>query len=293
MRILLCTDGSRHGQAAIQFGALLARNSSGPATLLGVVEKPGEQGRIEQSLDQGRRWLAGGPQPHTRIREGHAASQILAEANPEDYDLVVIGARGRRGITRLLIGSTARRVVAQAHLPVLVVRGDRHELKRMLVCTGGREPGLTVVEFGGRVARLVDAEVTVLHVMSQFTVSPMLPEAGILKGMPQAPTPPDPAHLQLEDLEASAEELMARGTREGAHLRQALDMLANQGVTARALVRHGLVVDEVSAEIQEGDYDLVVAGTQRAVGWMRLFLKDVGEEIAECCSRQPFLVVKV
>ena len=293
MRILLCTDGSLHGQAALRFGALLARGSSEPATLLGVVEKPGERARIERALDEGSRWLAGTPEPHTRIREGQAAVQILKEASPEAYDLVVVGARGRRGITRLLIGSTAQRVAAQARLPVLVVRGDRRTVERMLICTGGREPGLSVVEFGGRVAKLVDAKVTVLHVMSQLTASPMLPEAGVLKVMPQTPAPPDPEHLRLEELEASAEELMAGGTREGVHLRQALDILADKGVTARALVRHGLVVDEVGAEIEEGDYDLVVAGTQRAVGWMRLFLKDVAEEIADCCSQRPFLIVRV
>ena len=38
-------------------------------------------------------------------------------------DLVVMGTRGRTGISRWLVGSHASRVVARAHCPVVVVRG--------------------------------------------------------------------------------------------------------------------------------------------------------------------------
>jgi nucleotide-binding universal stress UspA family protein len=38
-------------------------------------------------------------------------------------DLIVMGTRGRTGISRWLVGSHASRVVARAHCPVMVVRG--------------------------------------------------------------------------------------------------------------------------------------------------------------------------
>jgi len=38
-------------------------------------------------------------------------------------DLIVMGTRGRTGISRWLVGSHASRVVARAHCPVVVVRG--------------------------------------------------------------------------------------------------------------------------------------------------------------------------
>jgi nucleotide-binding universal stress UspA family protein len=292
MRLLLCTDGSPYGQAALRFGALLAQGSPEPATLLGVVEQSGDRTRVEQSLLQGREWLAGAPAPQTKLREGHAAEEILDEAAEGRYDLVVLGARGRRGFTRFLLGSTSERVARHALQPVLIVQGERTRLARTLVCTGGREPGLAAVELGGRVAKLTGADVTVLHVMSQLAATPVLPEAGALKVMPQTPAPPDSARILLEDLEAQAEDLMAHDTREGVHLRQALTILADLGVSARARVRHGLVVDEIANEAVEGDYDLLVVGVQTAEGWMRFLLDDIGHRIL-CCVSRPVLVSRV
>lgn len=292
MRVLLCTDGSAHGQEALRYGAHLARASSEAATLLGVVEHAADRAEIERALEEGKQWLADAPLPRTKVRIGHAAEQILDEATLEEYDLVVVGARGRRGITRFLMGSTSERIARHAALPVLIVRGEHPQVRRILVCTGDRAPGLNVVAFGGRVAKLAGAQVTVLHVMSQLVAAAVLPEAGMLQAMPQTPAPPSPDELQLEDLEAPAEELIAHRTREGLHLRQALDILAEQGVQGRALVRHGLVVEEVSDEACQGDYDLVVVGAHETEGWMRLLLNDVGRQIVGCCPETPVLVTR-
>jgi nucleotide-binding universal stress UspA family protein len=292
VRILLCTDGSNYGQEALRFGALLARNSSEPATLLGVVEHATDRAEIERAIEEGKQWLVDGPTPRTKVRIGHAAEEILDEAKPDEYDLVVVGARGRRGITRFLLGSTSERIARHAGVPVLIVRGAHPEVRRILVCTGGQAPGLDVVSFGGRVAQLAGAEVTVLHVMSQLVATPVLPRASTFRGMPQTPAPPTPSHFQPGDLEASADELMAHGTREGTHLKQGIEILSNLGVPARALVRHGLVVDEISDEACEGDYDLVIVGSHFAEGWMRLLLKSVEPQIIGYCHDRPILVVK-
>lgn len=290
MRILLCTDGSSHGQAALRFGTLIARASPAPATLLGVVEQPGERAQVERALKAGTHLLEGAPAPRIKLRVGHAAEEILAEVTPEAYDLVVVGAWGRRGITRFLLGSTAERVARHAPVSVLIVRGERQAcpepfdsaqgrpsrsvLKRMLLCTAGGEPGLAAVEMGGQVARLTGAQATVLHVMSQVAATPAVPPA------------------LLADLEAPAEVLMARNTPEGAHLRQALAILASLGVPAQARVRHGLVVDEILAEGRDGKCDLVVIGAHVAEGLMRFLLDDVTQQIITHIDR-PVLVVKM
>jgi len=291
MRILLCTDGSPHGQAALRYGALLARASPEPATLLGVVEQKAERPQIEGALQEGERWLAGGPPPRTVVREGHAAEQILAEAGEGGYELVVVGARGRRGITRFLLGSTSERVARHAQQSVLIVQGKQERLARVLVCTAGGEPGLSVVAVGGRVARLAGAQVTVLHVMSQLAATPVLPEARPLQVMPQTPTPPETSRLHLEDLDARAEELMDHQTPEGRHLQEALAILAEMEVPARAQVRHGLVVDEIQAEACDAGHDLLVIGAHAAAGWMRFLLDDVVHQLLVCVDR-PVLVAR-
>ncbi len=49
--------------------------------------------------------------------------QIVRAAKSLQADLIVMGTHGRTGISRLLTGSVASRVISRAHCPVLVVRG--------------------------------------------------------------------------------------------------------------------------------------------------------------------------
>ena len=50
------------------------------------------------------------------------AHGITDYAEQNGFDLIVLPSHGRTGVTRLLIGSTAERVVRLAHCPVLVLR---------------------------------------------------------------------------------------------------------------------------------------------------------------------------
>ena len=54
--------------------------------------------------------------------ETSAASTIVDYAETKNVDLLVIGSRGRTGLKKMLVGSTASEVVKYAHCPVLVVR---------------------------------------------------------------------------------------------------------------------------------------------------------------------------
>lgn len=291
MRMLLCTGGSPHGQAALRYGAVLARGSAEPATLLGVAEHPEDQARVERALREGEAWLAGAPAPYSKMRVGQAAEQILEEIASGAYDLVVVGTRGRHGITRFLLGSTAERVARQAEVPVLLVQGDYDAIERIVVCTAGGEPGLAATELAGRVARLAGAHVTVLHVMSQLPGSVVPPHTSPFQVMPQTPAPHELSETEARDLDATAEQLMSSDTWEGKHLREALAILADLEVPAEARVRHGLVLDEIVDELREGDYALVVVGSRPVSGWMRFLLSDVSQQIIGCTDR-PVLVAR-
>jgi nucleotide-binding universal stress UspA family protein len=56
------------------------------------------------------------------IVEGHAAPTILQYVEAHRPELVVVGTRGRSGLTRILLGSVAEHVVRAAQSSVLVVR---------------------------------------------------------------------------------------------------------------------------------------------------------------------------
>ena len=67
---------------------------------------------------------AGAPIPleARMVEDVSAAEGIVQTAQEEGADLIVIGSHGRTGITRLMLGSVAAKVVAQSPLPVLVAR---------------------------------------------------------------------------------------------------------------------------------------------------------------------------
>jgi len=54
--------------------------------------------------------------------ETSAASTIVDYAETKNVDLLVIGSKGRTGLKKMLVGSTASEVLKYAHCPVLVVR---------------------------------------------------------------------------------------------------------------------------------------------------------------------------
>ena len=60
---------------------------------------------------------------YTVIR-GIPYEEILKFAGNEKVDMIVIGTHGRKGLDRMLFGSTAERVVRNAACPVLTVRGS-------------------------------------------------------------------------------------------------------------------------------------------------------------------------
>lgn len=60
-----------------------------------------------------------------KILRGDPKKRIVEEAVDEDYDLVVLGTHGRKGLERLLLGSVAEWVVRHADVPVLVVPPER------------------------------------------------------------------------------------------------------------------------------------------------------------------------
>jgi nucleotide-binding universal stress UspA family protein len=87
----------------------------------GVID---QQPRIEQAQKTLREKFSSGPYAGVNIAilVGEPAHGIADYAQQHAAELIVIPSHGRTGITRLLIGSVAERVIRLAHCPVLVLR---------------------------------------------------------------------------------------------------------------------------------------------------------------------------
>jgi nucleotide-binding universal stress UspA family protein len=56
------------------------------------------------------------------IKRGNVAQEILALANKEKFDLIVMGSKGRSGIVDAIMGSVAQKVSNAAKQPVLLIK---------------------------------------------------------------------------------------------------------------------------------------------------------------------------
>lgn len=63
-----------------------------------------------------------GASVNTELLQGDPKSEIIQFAEDHDFDHIVMGSRGRSGMSRLLLGSVAETVVRHSPVPVTVVR---------------------------------------------------------------------------------------------------------------------------------------------------------------------------
>lgn len=71
-------------------------------------------------------WCAG-KVVHRVIRVGVPYLEIDKYAAEQNIDIIVVGTHGRSGLTHLLLGSTAEKIVRKAPCPVLTVRPKGHQ----------------------------------------------------------------------------------------------------------------------------------------------------------------------
>ncbi len=271
MRVLLYSDGSPLGSQALNVGTRIATLMATAVDILTIAgPDDGPRSAAQQVEAAARKLQDAGVSVSVHRRPGTMPGELLDQAEVTDYDLIVVGSRGRRGIKRLVAGSRACSILKSTTTSVLVVKGrERQQIADILVGSAAGPASEEAIRFTARLAVALDASVALLHVMSQVALRERAVAA---------------------DLEAEADELMERGSREGIHLKRMLDILRGEGVDARALVRHGLIVDELISEAKESDFDLVVVGAHTAPGVTGLLSSDLAEQIMLAAER-PILIV--
>ncbi|MFT3720699.1 universal stress protein [Pseudorhodoferax sp.] len=56
------------------------------------------------------------------VRSDQVSEALISAAQKHNCDLIVMASHGRRGMTRLLLGSETQHVLTHSHIPVLVLR---------------------------------------------------------------------------------------------------------------------------------------------------------------------------
>lgn len=177
MKILLCVGGRVYGEHAAGFAGRLSRGRDFDCTVLYVNPEartfrgqkfPTLKTREEVDVFMGdivKTLKASGIEKvRTVIREGEPTHEILQEAEEGWYHMVVTGTRGAKGLERHLFESVSSQVAEYAKIPVLVVRKEVVEHKKILVATDGSEASTEAVYCCGHQVKGLDFHITVLSI---------------------------------------------------------------------------------------------------------------------------------
>ncbi len=140
-KILIPTDGSDTSKEAMAYAAALAKSFQASVTLLIVADDqyldwlgPAHftiemMKQIEEnSVEQARRVLdeleidASLKDVKKVVRRGVPFQEIVDCAKNEQMDMIVMGTHGRKGVSHMMMGSVAEKVVRLAQCPVLTVK---------------------------------------------------------------------------------------------------------------------------------------------------------------------------
>ena len=136
--ILVPMDFSDCARKALQYAVPFARQFGAELKLLHVVEPyaaMSEMGlwevetieRNQKELETLRKTIDSTVPSTATVQQGMASSEIAQAARDWHADLIIISTHGRKGLTRMLLGSTTEKVVRHAPCPVLVVRESERE----------------------------------------------------------------------------------------------------------------------------------------------------------------------
>ncbi len=136
MKVLVPIDDSEHSRKAVERALELAEKQGAEITLMTVTPVAAdfldEMRNIQDKLTaEYQKWLdrakavfdAKGIKVATILEEGLVpGNNIIRRAEDDKFDRIIMGSTGRGGLARILMGSTAAKVVANAPCEVTIVR---------------------------------------------------------------------------------------------------------------------------------------------------------------------------
>lgn len=258
---LLTCDPGEGSTTPLAISRLIAERLRASTTVLGVAEDPDKGESLRAKLTE-RVKAESLSEAALRVRFGNAAEQIAAEQAASLYEMLVMTSRVRSRASRIpaleartiarQLGETLMTVLQHADIPVLIAKGERTALERVLICTAAGEPGKSDVRVGGRLARRLEAKVTLLYVA---------------RGMEEV------SPLARGHLDRAAATLKAIDVESEVRIRNATSPLAG-----------------ILAEAAEGNHDLIVIGAHGPRSRSRFKLNDVMLQVVSS-SQSHVLVV--
>jgi nucleotide-binding universal stress UspA family protein len=263
--LLIATNGYRETRQAIEYGVWLAYSMRMKVTLLGVTEdlSPAaidDHHPLEDIFEEAVSLFKDkGVEYSLEVQNGEAEQVIPEKANRGDY-ITVVSPLGRPPIRRWLTGRSIRPLMEKIKGPILYVPQIRLPVRKMLVSIGGLEYAESAESLAFQIGTACHAEVAILHVIP----------------------PTDLNYPSAREVWGHMDDLAETDTLAGRSLRKGLELAKEAGLNAKTVARQGNVVEQILAEVKEGDYDIVCMGSSYSAHSLRqLYTPNVTAEVAE------------
>jgi nucleotide-binding universal stress UspA family protein len=263
--LLIATNGFKGTWFAIEYGTWLAEIMRMDITLLGVAEEldPAvidDHHPLEDIFERAvSLFQERGLHYELEVRNGEPEHVIPEKANSGSY-ITVVSPLGRTQLRRFLTGRSIRPLMERIQGPILYVPEMRLPLKKILISAGGLGYEAAAENLALRVASANQAEVTILHVIPPMELN----------------------YPSTQSLRGHTKDLAETNTLPGRSLRHALELAQEAGLNARAIARHGIIVEEILIELREGNYDLVCMGSSYSASTLRqYYAPHITAEVAE------------
>ncbi len=268
-RILVGTDLSKTAKIATDRAAYLTKMLN--AELLIVHAGASSDGLETLAQSYGGKAIAA---------SGPPAEVLVAQAEANDADLVVVGSVGMSGAKRFMLGSVPNKVSHHAPTDLLIVKTNPPrkgpDLRKILVGTDGSATAMRAVDMAAALSKALGAELSIVcvyeppsdHQLQQLRADPGDPVAQWsvgkeMRGIPEEFKWQIPGAAQAEDVLDRAAERAARAGLQA-------EVEAIRGNPAEELIRHAA----------SGDFDLIAVGSVGMSGAKRFMLGNVPHRIS-------------
>jgi nucleotide-binding universal stress UspA family protein len=278
-KILVAFDGSVSGRNALKQAIRLSEAEKCWIKVLAVM--PSYEGELNLTGVQNIKKVMKGPVERilaearsvadaekaviiTNVEQGEAYEKIVAVADAENCELIVLGRRGIHRIERVLMGSVASRVIGYSGNDVLVVPRDTEiGWKNVLLATDGSSYSDYAT------VRAIDFATSYSGRLSVVSVVDINDEFNAL-----AP--------------AAAEKMIGKAKK---HLEAARQKADTAGLKADTVVKEGEPYSKIVEFADEINADVIFVGSHGRAGFKKLLMGSVTEKVigfAGC----PVMVVK-
>ena len=188
-RILIPTDLTEYGAAALQYAAMLRAPLDAHLTVvyadepgypmnmpdmpLAVHERPSEeQAQVVEIVRRHIEPLIPPPEPEIRCSFGFASDVIRKTADDIDASLIIMGTHGRRGLSRMMLGSVTESVLSASTRPLITlappaISDHPSGVKTILCPVNFSFVALDSIRKAATMAAKFDADLVVLYVVEE------------------------------------------------------------------------------------------------------------------------------